>query len=295
MELMLDYTFSVNETVDAIRRGRYTNIRVFAGPMNFPYATNRTDIFVINADQAGNAEQNKHQLSTGGWRFPANLIEPIPDGHNKPPWYNSNEFGKFYATCWYTFQHLSDSLIARGENPPPFGLMAVAVGGTKIAQWVERNAQAQCTNVTCCDTIDCTQPPPYPGGPDPYQPITLENCSGNAGLYNGLIAPLVNTTIAGWLWYQGENSLCYDSGNSHDSTGYACMMRVLVSSWRKVWSVTPGTTDPFAPFGIVSLADGTDESFGINMRMFRWAQVCSCCIVSNVHRNQAKCTKDIHV
>jgi hypothetical protein len=24
--------------------------------------------------------------------------------------------------------------------------------------------------------------------------------SGNAQLYNGLIAPLVNTTIKGWLW-----------------------------------------------------------------------------------------------
>ena len=43
--------------------------------------------------------------------------------------------------------------------------MAVAVGGTKIAQWVEWDAQAQCKNVTCCDTPDCTQSPPYPNGP----------------------------------------------------------------------------------------------------------------------------------
>lgn len=50
------------------------------------------------------------------------------------------------------------------------------------------------------------------------------------------------------------------------------MMATLVSSWRKVWSATPGTTDPLAPFGIVSLADGTDEGFGGNMRGFRWAQ-----------------------
>jgi hypothetical protein len=28
-------------------------------------------------------------------------------------------------------------------------------------------------------------------------------------------------------------------------------------------------TDPLAPFGIASLADGTDEGFGINMRSFR--------------------------
>jgi hypothetical protein len=27
-----------------------------------------------------------------------------------------------------------------------------------------------------------------------------------------------------------------------------------------------------APFGLVTLADGTDEKFGLNMRQFRWAQ-----------------------
>jgi hypothetical protein len=204
MQLMLAYTFDVNRSVAAIKQGKYRNIRLFSGPMNFPFATNQSDVYVINADQAGNAEQNKHQLSTGGWRIPANLVETIPGGHNKPPWFNQNEFSKFYATCWYTFEQLTDSLLAAGKAPPPFGLMAVAVGGTKIAQWVEWSAQAACSNVTCCNTIDCTQPPPYPGGPTPYQPITPENCSGNAALYNGLIAPLVNTTVSGWLFYQGQ-------------------------------------------------------------------------------------------
>lgn len=50
------------------------------------------------------------------------------------------------------------------------------------------------------------------------------------------------------------------------------MMPKLVESWRKVWSAVPGTTDPNAPFGLVSLADGTDYGAGINMRGFRWAQ-----------------------
>lgn len=144
------------------------------------------------------------------------------------------------------------------------------MGGTKIAQWVEWDAQAQCTNVTCCDTHDCTQSPD--SNPFPYQPITHANCSGNAQLYNGLIAPLVNYTIAGVLWYQGENSLCYDAGNYAEGTGYGCMMAKLVESWRKIWSAVPGTTDRMFPFGIVSLADGTDEGFGRNMRGFRWSQ-----------------------
>ena len=79
------------------------------------------------------------------------------------------------------------------------GLLAVAVGGSKIAQWDEWEAQAECKNVTCCDSLDCTQAPA--SSPDPYRPIAHGDCPGNAGLYNGLIAPLVNTTIAGWLWF----------------------------------------------------------------------------------------------
>eukprot|EP01045_Picozoa_sp_COSAG04_P056677 COSAG04_NODE_26594_length_293_cov_0.752577_1_plen_53_part_10 len=53
MQLMMDYTFEVNASVAAIKQGKYDNIRLFYGPMNFYYATNRTDIWVIRADQAG--------------------------------------------------------------------------------------------------------------------------------------------------------------------------------------------------------------------------------------------------
>jgi len=38
--------------------------------------------------------------------------QDIPNGHNTPPWYVATEFGKFYATCWYSFEALTDSLIA---------------------------------------------------------------------------------------------------------------------------------------------------------------------------------------
>ena len=113
---MMDYTFERNASIASIKAGKYDNIRLFYGPMNFDFATNRTDIWVINADQAGDAEQNKNQLSTGGWRFPRNLVNPIPDGHNTPPWYLATEFGRMYATCWYTFEALTDSMVAAGSG-----------------------------------------------------------------------------------------------------------------------------------------------------------------------------------
>jgi hypothetical protein len=55
----------------------------------------------------------------------------------------------------------------------------------------------------------------------------------------------------------------------------ACAMKNLVVSWRRQWSVTPQTTDPQFPFGIVSLAAGTSEGHGANMPNFRLAQTAS--------------------
>jgi len=44
-----------------------------------------------------------------------------------------------------------------------------------------------------------------------------------------------------------------------------------VQGWRKVWSETPGTTDPLAPFGIVTLASSGSEG-GPDMGAMRLAQ-----------------------
>jgi hypothetical protein len=43
-------------------------------------------------------------------------------------------------------------------------------------------------------------------------------------------------------------------GNSLDHIGYACNQKALVDGWRQIFSSTAGTTDPLAPFGIVTLA-----------------------------------------
>ena len=45
----------------------------------------------------------------------------------------------------------------------------------------------------------------------------------------------------------------------------------MVDLWRKTWSKTPGTTDPLAPFGIVTLASGGSEG-GADIGGMRWSQ-----------------------
>ena len=46
----------------------------------------------------------------------------------------------------------------------------------------------------------------------------------------------------------------------------------MVAEWRRLWSATAGTTDPLAPFGVVSLAAGGSEGHPDNMAGMRWSQ-----------------------
>jgi sialate O-acetylesterase len=75
-------------------------------------------------------------------------------------------------------------------------------------------------------------------------------------LFNGMIAPLVNLTIKGFLWYQGESS-------RDIPVLYARLMPALVADWRKQWNnknlpfyyvqVTPFTypTDKHPMYGVL--------------------------------------------
>lgn len=49
-----------------------------------------------------------------------------------------------------------------------------------------------------------------------------------AGLYNGMIYPLVNYGIKGFLWYQGES-------NTTRPDEYRALFKKLVTDWRRVW------------------------------------------------------------
>ena len=58
--------------------------------------------------------------------------------------------------------------------------------------------------------------------------------------------------------YQGENDMGGSPGSSLDSVGYGCMQPRMVAAWRELWSATEGTTDPLAPFGVVTFAPGLE-------------------------------------
>lgn len=73
----------------------------------------------------------------------------------------------------------------------------------------------------------------------------------------------------------GENDMHNYFGNSELKSGYSCLMQTLVEQFRSLWSVTPGTTDPNAPFGLVTLAPSGTEGI-----CFLWSACVQPCITS---------------
>ena len=250
MWLPLWFTYTRNTTLASVLAGNYSNIRLWRGGLGKLAAPSHSGNWVGPAGLEPGSDGG--EALTNQWRHPYDVATvEIRAGE---PW-----FWEFPATCWYTAQYLTDLL---GAEAPPLGLMTVPVGGTMVEEWTAPETQATCRNVTCM----CMGTP----GCNPYQPLSA-NCTGNSALWWGNTQPFVNITLRHFLFYQGENSLQYDAGNSAQGTGYACLFPALIAAWRAAWAAVPGTTDPLAPFGFVELADGTDEGWGLSMAALRHA------------------------
>ena len=58
---------------------------------------------------------------------------------------------------------------------------------------VPASAQSACSAITCqCSTPHCNSSQPY----------SPEACPGNGELFNSMVAPFVNMTVFGHIWYQ---------------------------------------------------------------------------------------------
>lgn len=82
------------------------------------------------------------------------------------------------------------------------------------------------------------EPPPN----RPYPPMGPENPNRPAGLYNGMITPIVPYAIQGAIWYQGES-------NASRAYQYRTLFPTMIKDWRRVW----GQSD--FPFLFVQLAN----------------------------------------
>ena len=114
---------------------------------------------------------------------------------------------KFSAVGYFYARLLQQSLNM------PVGMICSAWGGSRIESWMKN------------DVIT--------GFADAYKQTTQEKTQPNhraSGLYNGMIAPIVNYTIKGALWYQGES-------NAVNYQDYAALQAAMVKNWRADFGV----------------------------------------------------------
>merc|ERR1711871_1239137 len=103
----------------------------------------------------------------------------------------------------------------------PVGLINTNWGGTVIQDWTPQDAVEECSKGLNAPLV-------------------------STHLYNAMIAPLMNHTIKGAIWYQGESN-----GGQPDL--YSCLLPAMVKHWRSGWAAG-SSSDPAFPFGVVQLA-----------------------------------------
>lgn len=243
MALPLLHTLDRNTSLAAITAGRYSNIRI-------------------------------HQLS-------GNMNPDTPWTTMAQAAATPDVFMSFSGSCYYFGESLTDAL---GAAAPPLGLIHTAWGGSTIQQWIKNET----LNSGVCANSSSGQ-------------------GNDGGWYLSRVLPYSEMTIKGFAWYQGrfaahasarergattsshhfshpartgENNMYSTFGNSAQRTGYSCLMPVLVDEWRALWSKTPGTTSPTAPFGVVTLAASGSEG-GHNLGSIRLAQTGSFGVLPN--------------
>ena len=133
----------------------------------------------------------------------------------------------------------SDTLPPPAAAPRPrrASLLRADWGGTDIESWSSPDALAKC-----------------PGGK-----------KDGSVRYNAMIAPLLNMTIRGAIWYQGE-------ANSGAPELYGCQLPAMIDDWRAKWHEgTGGLTDGAFPFGFVQLAGWVEGGqTSLNIALTRW-------------------------
>ena len=198
MDLALEYTFTKHSTLNAdVAAGKYSGIRLFQyGGMSGKYqelvpswVTTRGTLSPIESSGPGSAVWSN--LSTASQQIPQKCTPGQDDCPNK----DMNLLGQFSATCFYFAANLVDQMQQQEKRVTeqgdaasvPIGLIQSAIGGSQIEAWTPDSALGKCKNESL--NADGQAPP--------------------GRLFNGMVAPFVNTSLAGFLWYLLRATLVY--------------------------------------------------------------------------------------
>jgi sialate O-acetylesterase len=200
--------------------------REFADMANYPHvrlyraAKNQPNTSAAELLPASDGGDQNGRPPVVGWSVPNGAVRGAPRVD-------------FSSVCWFFGRDMYAALEAAGKERP-VGLVGVYRGGSADELWSTPDALDKCL--------------------DPDTPRDPEFST----LWNGMIAPLLQTTIKGAVWYQGEADARHPGGR-YD--GYACTFPAMIQDWREKWSAASnGAVAADFPFGFVQLNSITNDT-----------------------------------
>ncbi|NWI73413.1 SIAE acetylesterase, partial [Dryoscopus gambensis] len=205
-------------------------------------------------------------------------------------------FTYFSAVCWLLGRSLYEALGS------PIGLVEVAWGGTPIEAWSSRRVLQACGLLEdtgrhiwvgkkregsqrslwygACFNLKpalCFAPPlslALSSSTSPHQ--HLSGPQTPSVLWNAMIHPLLNMTLRGIAWYQGEANAFLHTDR------YNCTFPALIADWRRAFHTgSAGQTEPLLPFGFVQLSTYRRQSADDSFARLRWHQTADLGVVPN--------------
>nr|XP_057935916.1 sialate O-acetylesterase isoform X1 [Doryrhamphus excisus] len=156
------------------------------------------------------------------------------------PWSvtESSGLAEFSAVCWLFGRYMYDNL------KYPIGLVESCWGGTPVEAWSSSSALQKCG-------LNGTQ----------------RSKTANSVLWNAMIHPLLNMTLKGAIWYQGEQNVYYHQDK------YSCSFPAMIDDWREAFHLgSGGQTALDFPFGFVQLSTYIKGSTDDGFPNIRWHQ-----------------------
>ncbi|NWW90238.1 SIAE acetylesterase, partial [Rhynochetos jubatus] len=185
-------------------------------------------------------------------------------------------FTYFSAICWLLGRYLYEALRY------PIGLVEAAWGGTPIEAWSSPRALRACgllqdagspssgADLQFCPLLS----PASSSGTSPHW--DLSGPQTPSVLWNAMIHPLLNMTLRGVAWYQGEANAFLHTDR------YNCSFPALIADWRRAFHAgSSGQTEPLLPFGFVQLSTYRRQSLDDSFARLRWHQTADVGIVPN--------------
>ncbi|NWW36821.1 SIAE acetylesterase, partial [Panurus biarmicus] len=234
-------------------------------------------------------------------------------------------FTYFSAVCWLLGRSLYEALGS------PIGLVEVAWGGTPIEAWSSRRVlqacglpedtgrhiwvdkggregpqisfqHGSCFNLKLALCFASSLNLALSSSTSPYQ--HLSGPQTPSVLWNAMIHPLLNMTLRGVAWYQGEPPFLsprvqqpplshqaltspsfWGTGEANaflNTDQYNCTFPALIADWRRAFHTgSAGQTEPLLPFGFVQLSTYRRRSADDSFPRLRWHQTADLGVVPN--------------